>query len=95
MRCLPVVIFAAAIAIWGLASIPEGSGNGKTGAAYRRGELARRLDGAFPAPTEKAATLALLADRETKWKTFQKRRVWPKPRGESERDDAIVASVRD
>lgn len=57
MRGLPVVMFAAAIAIWGLASIPEGSGNEKTSLAYRRGELAGTPDRAFITPTQKAAAL--------------------------------------
>lgn len=34
---LPIVIFATAIAVWGLASIPDGSGNDKTSSTYRRG----------------------------------------------------------
>ena len=57
MRRLPIFMFAAAIAIWGLASIPDGSGNDKTSPAYRRGELAR-TPRAFPTPTQKATTLA-------------------------------------
>jgi hypothetical protein len=57
MKGLSVVMFAAAIAIWGLVSIPDGSGNEKTSVAYRRGELARTPDTAFMAPTQKAAAL--------------------------------------
>jgi hypothetical protein len=57
MRGLPVVMFAAAIAIWGLASVPGGSGNDRTPPAYRRWELARTTDGAFPRPTQRGAAL--------------------------------------
>jgi hypothetical protein len=57
MRRLPVVMFVAAIAIWGLASIPDGSGNNKTSLAYRRGEVAKMSNGAFLAPAQKAAAL--------------------------------------
>jgi hypothetical protein len=58
-RRLPVFIFAAAMAIWGMASIPDGSGADKTLPAYRRGELARPPDRALPTPMQKAATSAL------------------------------------
>ena len=48
MRRLPLLFFAAAIAIWGLASIPDGSSGEKSlqvsavrrAAAHRRGQLA-------------------------------------------------------
>jgi hypothetical protein len=58
MSRLPVLMFAAAIAIWGLASIPDGSGNDRISPAYRRGELARTSDRAFLTPTQKAAASA-------------------------------------
>jgi hypothetical protein len=57
MRGLPVVMFAAAIAIWGLASIPDGSGNEETSLVYRSAELARTPDGAFMMTTQKAAAV--------------------------------------
>jgi hypothetical protein len=57
MKGLSVVMFAAAIAIWGLASIPDGSGNEKTSLAYRRAELTRTSYGALMTPTQKAAAL--------------------------------------
>jgi hypothetical protein len=58
MRRLPIFMFAAAMAIWGLASIPEGSGADKTSPAYRRGELAKAPDSALPTPAQSAATSA-------------------------------------
>jgi hypothetical protein len=39
MTQLATLMFVAAIALWGLASIPDGSGNDKASAAYRRVEL--------------------------------------------------------
>jgi hypothetical protein len=59
MRRLPVVIFAAAMAIWGLASIPDGSGAGKMSLALRREELTRTPDSALLTRMQKAATSAL------------------------------------
>jgi len=50
-------MFVAAIAIWGLASIPDGRGNNKTSVEHRRGEVAKMSNGAFLAPTQKAAAL--------------------------------------
>jgi hypothetical protein len=57
MSQLPVVMFVAAIAIWGLASIPDGSSNNNTSPAYRRGEQVRTLGSAFLTPTQQAAAL--------------------------------------
>ena len=58
MRRLAVLIFAAAIVIWGLASIPDGSGgNDKTLPGYRRGELAKTPNRALLTPMQKAAAL--------------------------------------
>ena len=69
MRRLPVLFFAAAIAIWGLASIPDGSSGEKslqvsgvrTAAAHRHGQLAGTARNAFS--TRKAATSTLRAAR--------------------------------
>ena len=57
MRRLPFLFFAAAIAIWGLASIPDGSGGEKssrvsgiqTAAAHRHGQSAGTPRDAFAA----------------------------------------------
>jgi hypothetical protein len=65
MRRLPLLFFAAAIAIWGLASIPDGSSGEKslqvsgarTAAAYRRGQLAGNPRDAF---TSRKATISSL-----------------------------------
>jgi hypothetical protein len=61
MRRLPVLIFAAALAIWGLASIPDRGANDKI--AHQREELARRPLRTFPALTQKAGTSAVRAPR--------------------------------
>ncbi len=53
MRGLPVLIFAAGMAIWGMASIPDGSGAGRTSPANRLGEAAWTTHRAFAAPTGK------------------------------------------
>jgi hypothetical protein len=63
MRRLPVVIFAAAMAIWGLASIPDGSGADKMSLAFRREELTRTPDSALLTPMRRAATSALRGPR--------------------------------
>jgi hypothetical protein len=58
MRRLPVLFFAAAIVIWGLASIPDGSGgNDRALPRYRRGELAKTPNRALLTQIQKAATL--------------------------------------
>jgi hypothetical protein len=61
MRRLPVLIFAAGMAIWGLASIPDGSGANGASAAYRRSELARTPDPVLMTPVAKGAISALRA----------------------------------
>ena len=53
MRRLPVLIFAAGMAVWGMASIPEGSDAGRSSPAIRRGEVASTPDRTFAAPTGK------------------------------------------
>jgi hypothetical protein len=63
MRRLPVLMFVAAIAIWGLASIPDESGDDKISHAYRSVALARASNGAFLTPTQKDGTLAFRAAR--------------------------------
>ena len=63
MTRLPVLIFAAGMAIWGLASIPDGSGPDQTSPGHRRGQPGGMSDKAFLAPTRKAATSALRAER--------------------------------
>ena len=45
MTRLAALMFAAAMAIWGLASIPDGSDDDKGSTAYRRIELARTAPG--------------------------------------------------
>ena len=65
MRRLPLLFFVAAIAIWGLASIPDGSSGEKslqvsgapTAAAHRRGQLAANPRDAF---TSRKATISSL-----------------------------------
>ena len=42
MTQLTTLMFVAAIVLWGLASIPDGSGDDKASPAYRRVELAKR-----------------------------------------------------
>jgi hypothetical protein len=69
MRRMPVLFFAAAIAIWGLASIPGGSSSEKslqvsgvrTAAAHRHGQLAGTPRNAFS--TSKVAPSSLRAAR--------------------------------
>ena len=66
---LPVLFFAAAIAIWGLASIPDGSSGEKslrvsgvqTAAAHRRGQLAGNPRDVFT--SREATTSSLRAAR--------------------------------
>ena len=53
MRGLPVLIFAAGMAIWGMASIPDGSGAGRASPANRLGEAAWTPHRAFAAPPGK------------------------------------------
>jgi hypothetical protein len=58
MRRLAVLILVAAIVIWGLASIPDGSrGNDNTLPGYGRGELAKTPNRALLTPMQKAAAL--------------------------------------
>jgi hypothetical protein len=57
MSQLPAVMFVAAIAIWGLASIPDGSANNNASPAYRRGELVRPPGRALRTRTQQAAAL--------------------------------------
>jgi hypothetical protein len=67
MRRLPFLFFAAAIALWGFASIPDGSSGEKslqvsgarTAAAHRRGQLAANPRDAFT--SRKAAPSSLRA----------------------------------
>ena len=47
MTQLATLMFVAAIALWGLASIPDGNGNDKVSPAYRRAEFAKRANRAF------------------------------------------------
>ena len=61
MRGLPVLIFAAGMAIWGMASIPDGSGAGRTSPAIRRGEVAWTPDRALATPNAKSPISALHA----------------------------------
>jgi hypothetical protein len=56
MTRLTALMFVAAIAIWGLASIPDGSGGDRTSSAYQRIELARTTDRAFLTATHTSAT---------------------------------------
>ena len=65
MRRLPFLFFAAAIAIWGLASIPDGSGDEKslrisriqTAAAHRYGQSAATPRDAFATGTATPSSL--------------------------------------
>ena len=57
MTRFAVVMFAAAIAVWGLASIPKGGiGDRASSPAYQRVELARTTDRAFLRATHTSAT---------------------------------------
>jgi hypothetical protein len=58
MTRLAALVFSAAIAIWGLASIPDGGVSDRALPAYRRVELARTPHRAFLTPTQKSATSA-------------------------------------
>jgi len=60
MRGLPVLIFAAGMAIWGMASIPDG-GAGRTSSPNRLGEAAWTPHRAFAAPTGKVPISGLHA----------------------------------
>jgi hypothetical protein len=51
---LPAIMFAAAITIWGLASIPDGNSNDKTSRAFRP----TTPDEAFLTPTQKRPAFA-------------------------------------
>ena len=59
MKRLPFLFFAAAVAIWGLASIPDGSGDEKslrisriqTAATHRHGQFAGSARDAFATGT--------------------------------------------
>ena len=54
MTRLTALMFAAAMAIWGLASIPGGSGGDKDfPASYRRSESAKAPRMAFVAPAQR------------------------------------------
>jgi len=61
MRGVPVLIFAAGMAIWGMASIPDGTGAGRTSSANRLGEAAWTPHRAFAAPTGKVPISGLHA----------------------------------
>jgi hypothetical protein len=61
MTRLAALMFAAAIAIWGLASIPDGSGDDKASTPYRRAESAKTSSLAFPTPTQRSRSSALHA----------------------------------
>jgi hypothetical protein len=61
MTQLATLMFVAAIALWGLASIPDGSGNEKTSAGYRRVELAKTANRVFVTSMRKDSTLAFRA----------------------------------
>jgi hypothetical protein len=61
MRQLPILILAAAMASWGLASIPDKSGAHKPSPAYRRAELAGTADQALSTPIGRTVTSALRA----------------------------------
>jgi hypothetical protein len=69
MRRLPLLFFAAAIAIWGLASIPDGSSGEKslqvsaarTAVAHRRGQFAGNPQDA--STSRKATTSSVRAAR--------------------------------
>jgi hypothetical protein len=64
MRRLPVLFFAAAIALWGLASIPDGSGDEnslvsgiRTAAAHRHEQSAVTPRDAFTTPKARPSSL--------------------------------------
>lgn len=59
MTRLAALMFAAAMAIWGLASIPDGSGDDKASTPYRRTELAKAPGRAFVALTQGSRISAL------------------------------------
>jgi hypothetical protein len=61
MTQLATLMFVAAIALWGLASIPDGGGNDKASPAYRRVELAKMASRVFVTPMRKEPTLAFRA----------------------------------
>jgi hypothetical protein len=50
MTQLATLMFVVAIALWGLASIPDGSGDDSASPAYRRGELAKATSRVFVTP---------------------------------------------
>jgi hypothetical protein len=56
MTRLTALMFVAAIAIWGLASIPDGGIGDRASSAYQRVELGRTTDRAFLAATHTSAT---------------------------------------
>jgi hypothetical protein len=58
MTRLAALMFAAAMAVWGLASIPDQSIKDKGSAAHQRVELARTAQRAFLTPMQKSATSA-------------------------------------
>jgi hypothetical protein len=68
MKRLPLLFFAAAIAIWGLASIPDGSSGEKspqvsavrTAAGHRYGQTAATPRDAFTARTAMRAALIVV-----------------------------------
>lgn len=59
MTRLAALMFAATIAIWGLASIPDRSGEDKAATPYRRAELAKAPSRTFVAPTQTSRISAL------------------------------------
>jgi hypothetical protein len=58
MTRLAALVFAAAIAIWSLASIPDQSISDKGLPAHQRVELTRTAQGAFMTPMQKSGTSA-------------------------------------
>jgi hypothetical protein len=59
MTRLTALMFVAAIAIWGLASIPDGSDSGRGSTLYRRSESAKAPRMAFEAPAQRSGIPAL------------------------------------
>jgi hypothetical protein len=55
---LPAIVFAATIAIWGLASIPDEGSSYKASHAFRRVDLATTPEGAFLPPMQKRQAFA-------------------------------------
>jgi hypothetical protein len=59
MTRLTALMFVAAIAIWGLASIPDGSRSDRGSTSYRRSESAKAPRMAFGAPAQRFGIPAL------------------------------------